>query len=64
MQAQSTPKLLINTHEAAKLLSISEKKLWSMTAPRGPLPCVRMGRAVRYHPADIDNFVAAMTAKV
>jgi len=34
-----------------ELLSISERSLWAITSPRGDLPCVRVGRSVRY---DID----------
>jgi len=41
--------LAVDAREAARLLSISERSLWSLTSPRGPIPCVRMGaRSVRY----------------
>jgi excisionase family DNA binding protein len=40
--------LLLTSREAAAALAISEKKLWSITAPRGELPAVRIGRSVRY----------------
>jgi excisionase family DNA binding protein len=36
---------------AAAALSVSQRTLWGMTAPRVPIPVVRIGRAVRY-PAD------------
>jgi excisionase family DNA binding protein len=41
-------KLLLTTREAAVILSISERTLWSLTWPRGPLRPVRLGRSVRY----------------
>ena len=39
-------RLAIPLRDAAKLLAVSEKTLWSMTAPRGPIPLVIMIRAV------------------
>jgi excisionase family DNA binding protein len=44
----STPKLLLNQREAAESLGISERSLWGLTEPRGPIPAVRVGRSVRY----------------
>ncbi len=51
------PKLLVTARDAARLLSVCEKTLWSLTAPRGPLPAVRIGRAVRYDVADLRAFI-------
>ena len=46
---QDAPRLLLSPRYAAKALSISEKTLWSNTAPRGDIPVVRVGaRGVRY----------------
>ena len=36
--------ILVGLREAAKLLSVCEKTLWSLTVPRGPIPAVRFGR--------------------
>ena len=44
--------ILVTVREAAKLLAISERKLWELTAG-GQIPVVRIGRAVRYLPADL-----------
>jgi len=45
-------KLLVPPREAAWLLGgISTRHLWSLTAPRGPIPCIRLGRRVFYDPA-------------
>ena len=46
------PVLLVDAREAAQMLAISERTLWGWTAPRGPIPVVRCGRAVRYAVAD------------
>lgn len=50
-------RLLLSVREAAKMLAISERTLWSITAPRGPLPCVRIGRSVRYDLRDLRAFI-------
>lgn len=41
-------KLLLSTRDAAAFLSVSGRTLWTLTAPRGPIPSVRLGRSVRY----------------
>ena len=46
-------KVFLKLAEAAKLLQVSERHLWSKTSPRGPVPCVRIGNAVRYRSADL-----------
>jgi hypothetical protein len=38
------------------MLAISERTLWELTN-RADLPCVRLGRAVRYDPADLADWV-------
>jgi len=43
----SPPSLLIKPGEAAKLLSISTRTLWTLTR-EGVVPCVRLGKSVRY----------------
>lgn len=46
-------RLLLTPPEAAMALAISERSLWTLTHPRGPIPAVRIGRTVRYDPADL-----------
>jgi len=50
---------LLTSREAAKYLGISERSLWSHTSPRGNLKSARIGRSVRYSPADIAAFIEA-----
>jgi predicted DNA-binding transcriptional regulator AlpA len=52
-----TTKLLLPAPEAADLLSICEKTLWSITAPRGDLACVRIGRRVLYSVDDLRRWI-------
>ncbi|HUE71419.1 MAG TPA: hypothetical protein VMP01_11095 [Pirellulaceae bacterium] len=56
-------RLLVGSREAAKLLSISTRCLWGMTAPRGPLPAVYMGRRVLYAVADLAAAVEKLTKR-
>ncbi len=50
-------RLLLTPRESAAALGLCEKTLWSLTDPRGPIRCVRIGRAVRYDPADLSEWV-------
>lgn len=45
----TTPQILIDIRQAAELVQVSERKLWSMSSPRGPIPVVRVGKLVRYN---------------
>lgn len=49
----------LTPRQAADALSIGERTLWRLTAPRGPLPSVRIGRSVRYAISDLDAWIAA-----
>ena len=52
-----TPHSLSKPPQAASTLAICEKTLWSITEPRGDLPRVRIGRSVRYDPADLRAWI-------
>jgi excisionase family DNA binding protein len=52
------PRLLWTSREAATALSISERTLWGLTK-RNLIPCVRIGRSVRYAVTDIQRWVEA-----
>jgi excisionase family DNA binding protein len=52
---QNIPSLW-TSRETAKVLKISERLLWTLTN-RGKIRCVRIGRAVRYDPADIRSWI-------
>jgi excisionase family DNA binding protein len=53
------PRLLLTARAAAAALSVSERTLWAMTHPRGPIPVVKIGRAVRYSAEALRAWVAA-----
>lgn len=39
--------ICVRPREAAKLLGISQRLLWELTQPRGPIPCVKLGKSRR-----------------
>lgn len=47
MPKQPIRVLALRTSDAAKALGISERTLWGLTAPRGPIPCLRIGHGKR-----------------
>ena len=53
---RQVPVLLLSAREAAAALSIGRRKLWELTN-RGEIPCVRIGRAVRYDPRDLLGWI-------
>lgn len=56
-QSQVTPApLLVTARQAARMLAISERKLWSLTT-RGDLPRIKLGRSVRYAVSDLLSFI-------
>ncbi len=48
--------LLLDAREAASSLAISQRKLWELTNCRS-IPCVRIGRLVRYKPEDLAAWI-------
>lgn len=54
----TTTATTLSRREVAKLLALCGKTVQNLTAPRGPIPCVRIGRRVLYGPADIEAFLA------
>ena len=56
-ERNDSTKLLLTPREAAETLSVCEKSLWSLTAPRGPIRCVKLGRSVRYSVDALREFI-------
>jgi excisionase family DNA binding protein len=50
--------LLLTPTEAADALRVSPKSLYSLTAPRGPIRAVRIGRSVRYSVDALRQWIA------
>jgi excisionase family DNA binding protein len=49
-------RLLLTQAEVAKALALSPRKVWSLTAS-GEIAHVRIGRSVRYDPADLRAWI-------
>lgn len=48
---------LLTSREAAALLRIGTRSLYEISSPRGSLPCVRIGRSVRYSQAAVEEWI-------
>lgn len=58
-QVSPQPRLLLKPDEAAKVLAISPRTLWSLTHA-GVVPCIRLGKSVRY---SVDTLRAIVTQR-
>ena len=54
----TTDQLLVKARDAARMMGISTRTLWTLTN-MGTIPCVRIGRAVRYSLDDLRAFIDA-----
>ncbi len=61
MTTDTARPLALRPREAARLLNISERKLWSLSQPRGVIPCKRDGGVVLYRPDDLDAWLRSDT---
>ena len=68
MATQSVESLALRPREAAKALGISARTLWGLTAPRGPIPCLRIGHGTRqtvlYPVADLQAWLSRQAEAV
>lgn len=46
----------ITVQAAADMLGINKRTMYDLAAPAGPIPCYRIGRAVRFEKSDIENY--------
>ena len=57
-------KLLLTAKEAAEQLSVSPRKLWSMTFEERSIAHIKIGRLVRYPMANLASWVTLNTQGV
>lgn len=55
--------IAMRLRNAAKVTGLSERTIWGHTAPRGSLPCVRVGSAVLYRVDDLHRWLAERAAE-
>ena len=58
-----TEPLALRPKDAAKALGIGQRKLWSLTQPRGPIPAVKIGTCVVYPVEGLRKWLADEAAK-
>lgn len=56
-ETKSTANRLLKSRDAAALLAVCEKTLWTLKK-NGEIRAVHFGRAVRYAIADLEAFIA------
>jgi len=57
----TTAPFLVTEFEAARLLKISQRKMWQLAAD-GKIPTVHLGREKRYDVADLRELIERMKA--
>ncbi|TWU59705.1 hypothetical protein V7x_54790 [Crateriforma conspicua] len=55
--------LTVNSRKAAQLLDISPRKLQDLTAPRGPIKSVKIGRVHSYPVEHLRRYLRDLAAK-
>jgi excisionase family DNA binding protein len=56
---------LLTAEEVAQLLNVSAAWVYDHADRKQPaIPCVRLGRSVRFRPEDVRTFVEAMTPRI
>lgn len=55
--AVPTPRFLLTPRQAAEALGLSERKLWSLTSPRGSIPVLRIDKSVRYSVDSLEMWI-------
>lgn len=53
---------LLKRPDASQLVGVCPRTLQKFSKPHGPIPVVRIGRAVRYRIADLEKFIADQIA--
>lgn len=62
MSESQPSKLLLTSREAAAVLSISERTLWTWRE-RGLIPFLRFGSAIRFAVVDLQAFITQQSSK-
>ena len=55
---------LWNIRTVAEQTGLCEKSVWNATAPRGSLPCVKLGSRTLYRPADVEAWIESRVVRL
>ena len=61
--SENPEKILLSVKETSSRIGISERTLHTNTAPRGDIPCVKIGTRVFYQRDEIDNWILTRVVK-
>ena len=59
---QTLPRLLVSSREAARMLAVSERTLFTLRKT-GAIPAIQVGRAVRFSVADLEEWIRKSAAR-
>lgn len=54
---------LMSIREVAAHTGLCEKSVWNATAPRGDLPCVKLGSRTLFRPNDVSEWVESRVVR-
>jgi predicted DNA-binding transcriptional regulator AlpA len=54
---------LLTIREVADQTGLCEKSVWNTTAPRGALPCVKLGARVMYRTEDVAAWIESRVVR-
>ena len=54
---------LWNIRTVADETCLCQKSVWNATAPRGDLPCVKLGSRTLYRPEDVEAWIASRVVR-
>ncbi len=60
----SIPKEILTRSEAMEYLCIADDKLFELTAPVGPIPCVRHGKRITYRIDDLREYATEQSREI
>ena len=55
--SDSVSPLAVSAKQAAKMIGVCPRHLWSLSAPRGPIPVCRVGGRVVYRVSDLQEYL-------
>jgi len=58
-ERSDTVRKLLTRDEVAAMLGVTVRHLIRMTAPKGPLPCIKIGRRLMFDPLDVAAYIQA-----
>jgi len=58
-ESNKVPGRMLNAAQAAEVLGISSRNVYSQAAPAGPIPCYRIGKRVSFDERELQEYKAS-----